>query len=77
MRPNADGLNINPSISSEWNGLKIRKSFRGKKLDITVDNSAHVESGVKELFLNGEKLEGCFVPADKLKDTNEIKVVLG
>ena len=77
MRPNADGLNINPSISSEWNGLKIRKSFRGKKLEITVDNSAHVESGVKELFLNGEKLEGCFVPADKLKDTNEIKVVLG
>lgn len=77
MRPNADGLNIDPSISSEWNGLKIRKSFRGKKLDITVDNSAHVESGVKELFLNGEKLEGCFVPADKLKDTNEIKVVLG
>jgi len=77
MRPNADGLNINPSISSEWNGLKIHKSFRGKKLEITVDNSAHVESGVKELFLNGEKLEGCFVPADKLKDTNEIKVVLG
>ena len=44
---------------------------------ITVDNSAHVQSGVKELFLNGTKLDGNYVPADKLADTNEIKVVLG
>ncbi len=77
MRPDADGITIAPSIPSEWDGFKIEKNFRGKKLNITIDNSAHVESGVKELILNGEKLEGSYVPADKLADVNEIKVVLG
>ena len=52
MRPNADGLNICPSIPSEWDGLKIHKSFRGKKLEITVDNSAHVESGTDGILLD-------------------------
>ncbi len=77
MRPDADGLAIAPSIPSEWDSFKITKNFRGKKLNITVDNSAHVESGVKELILNGEKLEGNYVAADKLAEVNEITVVLG
>ena len=64
-------------ISSKWDGFRIEKNFRGKKLNITVDNSAHVQSGVKEITLNGEKLEDNYVPADKLADTNEITVVLG
>jgi cellobiose phosphorylase len=77
MRPDADGIAISPSVPSDWDGFKIEKNFRGKKLNITVDNTAHVESGVKELTLNGEKLQGCYVPADKLAQVNEIKVVLG
>lgn len=77
MRPNSEGLVINPSIPSEWDGFTISKNFRGCHLDITVDNSAHVESGVKELILNGEKLEGNLVPANLLKNENTVKVVLG
>lgn len=77
MRPNSDGLIISPAIPSEWDGMKIKKDFRGRKLNITIDNSAHVEAGVKELILNGEKLTGDLVPESKLKDVNEIKVVLG
>lgn len=77
MRPDMDGLKISPSIPAEWDGFTIEKNFRGKKLNITVDNSAHAESGVKEITLNGEKLEGCYIPADKLADANEITVIMG
>ncbi len=77
MRPDADGIVISPSIPSSWDGFKIEKNFRGKKLNITVDNSAHKESGVKSLTLNGEKLSGNYVPAEKLADINDITVVLG
>lgn len=77
MRPDADGLAISPSIPAEWDGFRIEKNFRSKKLNITVDNSAHVQSGVKEITLNGEKLSSNYIPADKLSDTNEITVVLG
>ncbi len=77
MRPNSEGLIIDPAIPSEWPKMKMKKVFRGRKLDITVDNSAHVQSGVKELILNGEKLRGTLIPESKLKEENEVSVVLG
>ena len=77
MRPDSDGLLISPSIPSEWNGFRIHKVFRGKVLSIDIRNDNHVESGVKEIILNGEKLEGNYIPAAKLADENKIKVVMG
>ena len=56
---------------------EIRKEFRGKKLSIKVTNPAHKESGVKELLLNGAALNGDYIPADLLKDENEILITLG
>ena len=76
MRPNADGLVISPSIPAEWDGFTIEKNFRGTKLSIEVKNPNHVQSGVKGIVLNGEKLEGNFVPAEKLLDRNVIVVTL-
>jgi cellobiose phosphorylase len=77
MRPDADGIKISPSVPSDWDSFRIEKNFRGKKLNISFDNSAHVESGVKEIILNGEKIDGCYIPADRLSEINEISVVMG
>ena len=77
MRPSVDGLVISPSIPSKWDGFTIEKEFRGKKLFIEVKNPNHVQSGVKEIILNGEKLEGNFVPVEKMIEKNEIEVILG
>ena len=77
MRPDADGLHVNPSIPSSWDGFEIKKFFRGKWLNITVDNKAHVQSGVKEVIINGTKAEGDFIAASALKDNNDITVVMG
>ncbi len=77
MRPNADGLVINPSIPSDWDGFEIEKNFRGTHLSIKVKNDNHVESGIKSITLNGEELDGKLVPADKLKEQNDIVVIMG
>ncbi|MBQ8434597.1 MAG: N,N'-diacetylchitobiose phosphorylase [Oscillospiraceae bacterium] len=77
MRPDADGIEINPSIPAKWDGFKIAKTFRGKTLNIDIKNPNHVQSGVKEITLDGEKLEGNYIPAERLADNNEITVVLG
>ena len=77
MRPNADGLVIDPAIPHTWDGFKIEKNFRGKHLSIDIQNPSHVQSGVASVTLNGEKLEGNFVSADKLADKNDIVVVMG
>jgi cellobiose phosphorylase len=77
IRPDADGITISPSVPSEWDGFKMEKIFRGKKLCINVDNSAHVQSGVKEVVLNGKKLDSAYVPAKLLSASNNITVVMG
>ena len=77
MRPDADGIEINPSIPAKWDGFKMNKMFRGKTLSIDVQNPSHVQSGVKEITLNGEKLDGNYIPANKLSEKNDIVIVLG
>lgn len=77
MRPNSDGLTVAPAIPSDWASYTVEKTFRGKKLNMTFNNPNHAESGVSSIVLNGEKLDGNFIPADKLKEENEITVTLG
>jgi len=77
FRPDEDNLIINPSIPAEWDGFSIKKNFRGKKLNVTIDNAAHVQAGVKKVVVNGTELEGAKIPVAMLADCNDIKVVLG
>ncbi|MBE6753788.1 MAG: N,N'-diacetylchitobiose phosphorylase, partial [Ruminococcaceae bacterium] len=77
VRPEADGIVINPSIPSAWNGFTMDKVFRGKKLHIRVENPKHVESGVAECRLGGVKLDGIKIPETMLAEENDIVVVMG
>ena len=77
MRPNADGLVIEPAIPHTWDGFRIEKTFRGCRLNIDIQNPDHVESGVKNVTVNGEELDGSFISAEKLTALTEITVVLG
>ncbi|MBR3544383.1 MAG: N,N'-diacetylchitobiose phosphorylase [Treponema sp.] len=76
MRPNLDGLKLSPSIPSSWDGFTAQKDFRGCKLSITVKNPDHVQSGCKELTVNGKKMEGNFIPASALAAKTEIVLVM-
>ncbi|MDO5560434.1 MAG: N,N'-diacetylchitobiose phosphorylase [Oscillospiraceae bacterium] len=77
IRPDADGLVISPAIPAEWNGFTMKKFFRGKWLDITIDNSAHVQSGVKSISVNSEILSSNYIPASILKENNDVVITLG
>lgn len=76
MRPCVEGLAISPSIPSAWDGFTATKTFRGKKLNITVENPDHLESGIRELWLNGEKLDTLLLKATALQDVNDVRVVM-
>ncbi len=76
IRPNFDGIRISPAICSKWDGMEIEKDFRGSHLSIKIRNPEHVESGVNRIILNGEIIEGDFIPADKLAKDNKIEITL-
>lgn len=76
LRPDFNGIRINPAISSDWKEITIDKDFRGKKLHITVKNPNGRESGVTKMSVNGTLLEDNYIKADLLADSNEIVVEL-
>jgi N,N'-diacetylchitobiose phosphorylase len=76
MRPDLDGLVVAPSVPSDWKEFTIEKVFRGKTLNIKVQNPNGAEGGWKEFYLNGEKLDKNYIPADKMKDVNEVLLVM-
>ena len=77
IRPEVDGLRIDPCIPSNWDGFKASRRFRGKQLMIEVENPSGVSTGVVSLFLNDVRLEGNLIPAELLKAENIVKVVMG
>jgi cellobiose phosphorylase len=77
LRPQLHGLLINPSIPAEWQGFEMVKIFRGKKLNIKVENPSGVTSGVKSVTVNGAALEGLLIEEAILKDVNDITVIMG
>ena len=76
IRPDYDGLMIDPCIP-QWEGFTASRRFRGKTVNIQVENPKKVEKGVASITLNGEKIEGQVIPFGKMKDVNEVVVVMG
>ena len=64
VRPEYDGLRIDPCIPSGWDGFSVERFFRGDKLNITVHNPQHISHGVIKLEVDGNPVDGnLFVPA--------------
>ncbi len=77
IRPELDGLRIDPCIPSAWPGFKATRRFRDCMMYIEVRNPEGVNQGVKSITLNGVSLEGNLVPATQLTAVNHVEVVLG
>jgi len=77
IRPAFDGLIIDPVIPADWDGFTMTRVFRGKKLNIEVDNSRHTGYGVAHILLNGVRIKGNLLPIDRLCEDNNVKIQLG
>lgn len=74
IKPLVSGITIDPSIPSEWNELTITKNFRGKTLNIVINNHDGSQHGVKATTVNGQKLESNFICESILQENNEIVI---
>jgi len=77
IRPELDGLRIDPCIPKSWPGFSVQRVFRGKRVSIEVTNPLRVNRGVRKLTVDGRPLEGNLIPAAKLKKHSKIVVELG
>jgi cellobiose phosphorylase len=76
IRPDFYGIKIAPSVPKEWEEFEIEKDFRGCYIHIKVKNPGHAESGCKKLIVNGEEIDGNYIPAELLKEQTEIELYM-
>lgn len=76
IRPEIDGLRIDPCIPRSWDGFNASRVFRGTTYEITVSNPDHVCGGVRSMHVDGQNVPGNLIPVydDGL---HQVKVILG
>ena len=57
IRPDYDGLVIDPCIPASWDGFEADRVFRGRKIHIKVSNPHHIQKG-RPVFFPLDELEG-------------------
>ena len=76
LRPTPKGIEISPAIPENWDGFTMEKVFRGKKLNIKVDNSAHKQGKPRKIVLNGTERPAGIIFEKELLDENNITVIM-
>ena len=77
IKPDYDGLVIDPCVPKDWKHYEIRRKFRDAEYDIVIDNPDGVSRGVKSLLLNGKPVDGNLVPHQAAGSVNKVEVTLG
>ncbi|MCH7504413.1 glycosyl transferase family 36 [PVC group bacterium] len=77
IRPEYDGLLVDPCIPSAWKGFSLTRTFRGIRYDIEVSNPKHVSQGIKSVHIDGKSIQGNLLPKKSSKKRHTVSVVMG
>lgn len=69
IKPEMDGMRIEPCLPSHWKNVSARRKFRG-----AIYNIQYVKSGTCEVLLNGEALDSNVIPLNKARAINQVVV---
>ena len=76
IRPDYNGLVIDPCIPSDWKHFSVTRRFRGKNLNIQFKNPDGFQKGDVTIIINGNTIQGNTIPLEILNDSNEVMVVM-
>jgi cellobiose phosphorylase len=76
VRPEIDGLRIDPCIPRHWPGFTMRRSFRGLNLTIQVANPDGHCRGIQQLRIGGKVIKGNLAPLPALREGARIEAVI-
>ena len=77
IRPQFDGLQIDPCIPSAMKSFTVERRFRGADYVIEVDNAAGVQKGVKSMTADGKPVEGSVLPVYCDGKRHIVKAIMG
>jgi len=77
VKPDYDGLKIDPCIPKDWDGYTVSRLFRGATYVIEVKNPDHVSKGVKKVTVDGKEIEGNIIPVFGDGKEHKVEVIMG
>ena len=81
VKPEYEGLTIDPCISSAWKGFKVSRKFRGATYDIEVRNPRGVCKGVTSARVDGKQValagKAAFLPIFPAGTKHRVEIELG
>jgi len=77
VRPTFAGLLIDPCIPKKWNGFSMRRVYGNAIYNIEVKNPKHISKGVKEIYLDGRKIDSNIIKDLSDKKEHNVKVIMG
>jgi len=77
IRPDYNGLIIDPCIPRSWPGFDVTRIFRGTTYHITVKNPKKVSKGVKTLIVDRKEIKGNIIPLFNDENEHFVEVILG
>ena len=77
IRPQFEGLYIDPCIPADWEYYEVKRQFRGDTYEITVSNPDNVNKGIKDIIVDGHSNEGKLVKTIGDGKLHEIQVIMG
>ena len=77
VKPEYDGLMIDPSIPKAWDGYELTRQFRGDTMKVTVKNPNHVSKGVAKMVVDGKEVAGNIIPVFGDGKEHTVEVTLG
>lgn len=77
VKPEYDGLTIDPCIPAAWDGFKIVRQFRGDTFEIDIVNDAHVCKGISKVIVEGKEIENKIIPLFNDGKVHKVEVIMG
>lgn len=77
VKPDYNGLSVDPCIPKDWKGFKVTRKFRGATYHIEVSNPNGVSKGIKSITVDGKAIDGHVLPALPEGSEAKVAVVMG
>ena len=77
IRPEYDGLRVEPCVPHDWDGFKITRIFRNDTFNISINNPKHISKGKVQITLDGKLIAGSIIPSigDGLEHKVEVEII--
>lgn len=76
IKPDFNGLLIDPCIPSDWDEFKVERYFRNAVYLISVKNPDHIQYGAAQVIVDDKRIEGNLVPIFSDGKTHKVDVLI-